>query len=303
MPAIYIDPLTDFGFKKIFGEEPNKDLLISFLNTLLPQHHQIADLQYTKNEYQGVSPVDRRAIFDLNCMSTTGQRFIIELQKVKQQYFKDRSVYYSTFAVQEQAKQGDWNYKLDTVYTISILDFLMDENEQEILYYAQLKDQQNRPFFDKLHYVYVVLPRFTKTLGELESLQDKWLYTFRHLANMSDKPPSFTEDVFRRLFAIAELAHFNPRDRQSYEDSLKYFRDLKNSEQTARLEGRTQGLQEGLQKGLEQGLQLGREEGERQGQQKAALKLLAMGMEAEAVAELMELPVEQVRAWQAERLR
>ena len=107
MPATYINPLTDFGFKKLFGEEPNKELLISFLNTLLPDHHQIADLQYTKNEYQGVSPVDRRAIFDLNCMSTSGERFIIELQKVKQRYFKDRSLYYATFAIQEQAKQGE----------------------------------------------------------------------------------------------------------------------------------------------------------------------------------------------------
>ena len=175
MPATYINPLTDFGFKKLFGEEPNKELLISFLNTLLPDHHQIADLQYTKNEYQGVSPVDRRAIFDLNCMSTSGERFIIELQKVKQRYFKDRSLYYATFAIQEQAKQGEWDYKLSTVYTIGILDFLMEDAAQKVLYYAQLKDQDNQPFFVKLHFIYVVLPRFTKTLEQLDSLQDKWL--------------------------------------------------------------------------------------------------------------------------------
>lgn len=103
MPAIYLNPLTDFGFKKLFGEEPHKDLLISFLNTLLPEHHQIADLHYSKNEYQGITPTDRKAIFDLHCMSERGERFIVELQKVKQLYFKDRSVYYSSFAIQEQA--------------------------------------------------------------------------------------------------------------------------------------------------------------------------------------------------------
>ena len=249
MPATYINPLTDFGFKKLFGEEPNKELLISFLNTLLPDHHQIADLQYTKNEYQGVSPVDRRAIFDLNCMSTSGERFIIELQKVKQRYFKDRSLYYATFAIQEQAKQGEWDYKLSTVYTIGILDFLMEDAAQKVLYYAQLKDQDNQPFFDKLHFIYVVLPRFTKTLEQLDSLQDKWLYTFRHLAELTDVPDQFTEAVFRRLFAIAELAHFDPQDRQRYEESLKYLRDLKNSEVTAREEGRQEGIQIGLEKG------------------------------------------------------
>ena len=247
MAAIYINPLTDFGFKKLFGEEPNKDLLISFLNTLLPEHHQIADLQYTKNEYQGVSPLDRRAIFDLNCMSTTGERFIIELQKVKQTYFKDRSVYYSTFAIQEQARQGEWDYQLSTVYTIGILDFLMDEKEHDVVYYAQLKDQNNRPFFDKLHYIYVVLPRFTKGLDELATLQDKWLYTFRHLSDMSDVPTPFHEGIFRRLFAIAELARFDPKERHRYEESLKYLRDLKNSEHTARLEGKQEGLVEGRQ--------------------------------------------------------
>jgi predicted transposase/invertase (TIGR01784 family) len=244
MPATYINPLTDFGFKKLFGEEPNKELLISFLNTLLPEHHQIADLQYTKNEYQGVSPLDRRAIFDLNCMSTSGERFIIELQKVKQRYFKDRSLYYATFAIQEQAKQGEWDYQLSTVYTIGILDFLMEDTTQKVLYYAQFEDQDNQPFFDKLHFIYVVLPRFTKTLEQLDSLQDKWLYTFRHLSELTDVPDQFTEAVFRRLFAIAELAHFDPQDRQRYEESLKYLRDLKNSEVTAREEGRLEGRQE-----------------------------------------------------------
>lgn len=239
MPATYINPLTDFGFKKLFGEEPNKILLISFLNTLLPNHHQIADLQYTKNEYQGVAPADRRAIFDLNCQSVSGERFIIELQKVKQRYFKDRSIYYSTFAVQEQAKQGDWDFKLSTVYTIGILDFLMDDDEDDkVLYYAQLKDQDNQPFFDKLHFIYVVLPRFTKPLEALETQQDKWLYTFRHLAELTDMPPAFEEQVFRRLFAVAELAQFTPQDRHQYEQSLKYLRDLKNTEDTAREDGR-----------------------------------------------------------------
>ena len=90
MQDTFINPFTDFGFKKLFGEEPNKDLLISFLNTLLPERHQIQDLQYIKNEYQGASALDRKAIFDLNCTSATGERFVVELQKAKQNYFNWR---------------------------------------------------------------------------------------------------------------------------------------------------------------------------------------------------------------------
>jgi predicted transposase/invertase (TIGR01784 family) len=217
-------------------------------------------------------------------MSTSGERFIIELQKVKQRYFKDRSLYYATFAIQEQARQGEWDYKLSTVYTIGILDFLMEDAAQKVLYYAQLKDQDNQPFFDKLHFIYVVLPRFTKTLEQLDSLQDKWLYTFRHLAELTDVPDQFTEAVFRRLFAIAELAHFDPQDRQRYEESLKYLRDLKNSEVTARDEGR------------QEGIQIGREEGAYAKAESIAQQLLQMGiLSAEEIAQVAGLPLEVIR--------
>nr|CAA6827752.1 MAG: conserved hypothetical protein [uncultured Thiotrichaceae bacterium] len=268
MKATYISPLTDFGFKKLFGEEPNKDLLISFLNTLLPEHHQIQDLQYSKNEYQGVSPLDRKAIFDLSCVSSSGERFIVELQKVKQIYFKDRSVYYSTFAIQEQAKRGDWDYQLSTVYTIGILDFLMDEHDEEVVCYAQLKDQHNRNFYDKLHFIYIVLPSFQKLHTELVTLQDKWLYTFRHLHELDSVPDELSEEVFTKLFALSDLTRYTPKDRQAYEDSLKYYRDLKNSNDTAWNDG----LKEGLEKLYA-----------------TARKLLAKGYSIEEVADLTDL--------------
>jgi predicted transposase/invertase (TIGR01784 family) len=286
MQAVYLNPLTDFGFKKLFGEEPHKDLLISFLNTLLPQHHQIADLQYTKNEYQGVTPLDRKAIFDLNCISTTGERFIVELQKVKQLYFKDRSIYYSTFGIQEQAQRGNWDYKLEAVYTIGILDFIMDDQQHEVIYHAQLKDQLNRVFYDKLTFIYLVLPRFNKTPEQLNTLQDKWLYVFKHLHELDAIPSTLSEEIFHRTFAIAQLSQFSPEERKAYEDSIKYYRDLKNSMDTARIEG----LQEGLQEGLEKGEQLGIEKEKRE----VAKRMLAKGLEASLVAELTGLDLKDV---------
>ena len=162
----YLNPFTDFGFKKLFGEEPHKDLLISFLNTLLPQKHQILDLQYTKNEQQGSTALDRKAIFDLSCISSTGERFIVELQKAKQNYFKERSVYYSTFPIQEQALRGDWNYKLSAVYTIGILDFLFEEDRSstEVVHHVHLKNQNGQIFYDKLTFIYLTLPNFKKNI-------------------------------------------------------------------------------------------------------------------------------------------
>jgi len=118
----YVNPLTDFGFKKLFGTEPNKELVIDFLNQLLPEKHKIEDLVYSNNENIGLTQIDRKAIFDLHCRSNNGDRFIVEIQKAKQNFFKDRSVYYSTFPIQEQAKKGEWNYQLSAVYTVDILD-------------------------------------------------------------------------------------------------------------------------------------------------------------------------------------
>lgn len=238
MKERFLNPFTDFGFKKLFGEEPNKDLLMSFLNTLLPQKHQISDLQYTKNEHLGQTQIDRKAIFDLHCKNSQGEYFIVELQKAKQKYFKDRSVYYATFPIQAQAEQGEWDFKLQAVYTVGILDFVFDDNDgNEVIHTVQLKNQQQQIFYDKLTFIYLTLPNFNKTLEQLETLQDKWFYVFRHLQELKEIPSALQESVFAKLFKIAELANFTPQDRQAYHDSLKYYRDLKNVMDTKFEEG------------------------------------------------------------------
>ncbi|HQV24085.1 MAG TPA: Rpn family recombination-promoting nuclease/putative transposase, partial [Agitococcus sp.] len=204
MSDTFVNPFTDFGFKRLFGTEPNKHLLISFLNTLLPAKHQIQDLQYTKNEYQGYTALDRKAIFDLTCTSTTGERFIVELQKAKQNFFKDRSVYYSTFPIQEQAIKGDWDFKLAAVYTVGILDFVFEEDvanhDTDVVHTIQLKNQHHQVFYDKLTFIYITLPQFKKTLNDLKTIQDKWFYAFRHLSELDDIPPVLQEAIFLQLF-------------------------------------------------------------------------------------------------------
>ncbi|WP_020560076.1 Rpn family recombination-promoting nuclease/putative transposase [Thiofilum flexile] len=303
MSDVYLNPLTDFGFKKLFGEEPHKDLLISFLNTLLPAHHQVQDLSYTKNEYQGRSAIDRKAIFDLNCISPLGERFIVELQRVKQIYFKDRSIFYSTFPIQEQAIRGDWNYKLAAIYTIGILDFLIEDEQSKVYYHAQLKDQDNILFYDKFNFIYLVLPRFQLQAHELITLQDKWLYVFKHLHELETIPSQLTDKVFQRLFGIAEIAQLPASERLGYESSLKDYRDFMSTQETARLDGEKIGLEKGekigLEKGLEQGekigLEKGKQEGELEGKKKAALRMLAKGMDAKTVADLADLPLEVIQ--------
>ncbi len=249
----YINPLTDFGFKRLFGTEPNKALLIDFLNVILPQRYSISDLSYRNSENVGNTALDRKAIFDIYCKSESGERFIVEIQKAKQNFFKDRSVYYSTFPIQEQAQQGLWNFELAPVYTVGVLDFVFDDHKDDdtILHTVELKNEKCQVFYDKLKFIYIELPKFTKTVDQLESHFDKWLFLLRHLPDLDDPPATLREDAFQQLFEVAEIANFSIEEQDAYEDSLKYYRDLNNVVDTSRQEGFEEGQEQGFEKGRE----------------------------------------------------
>ena len=264
----FINPFTDYGFKRLFGTEANKDLLVDFLNQLLPQKHQIVELRYARNEYAGTNELDRKAVFDLYCLNQHGDRFIVELQKARQVYFKDRSVFYSSFPIQEQGQVGNWNFRLASVYTVAVLDFILTDSP-DVITTVQLKDQRNEVFYDKLTYIYMEMPKFTKTEDELETQSDKWMYLFRHLPDLQERPEQLQERIFHRLFEAAEVANFDRAERDRYEQSLKSYRDLKNVLSFAEMDGIERGLEQGIAEGIErgrvEGIERGRSEGIEQG--------------------------------------
>lgn len=238
MKAKYINPYTDFGFKKIFGQEASKPSLIDFLNALLPEQNKIVDLTFKNTEQLGQTELDRKAIYDIYCENDKGEKFIVELQKAKQNYFKDRTIYYSTFPIQEQAEKGEWNYNLKAVYCIGILDFTFDDYESEperseFLHTIKLKNQNGSVFYDKLTYVYLEMPNFIKIESGLESRLDKWLYFIKHLEDFQSIPAIFKDEVFEQAFEKAKLANLGQADLDKYEDSLKAYRDLKGVIDTA----------------------------------------------------------------------
>lgn len=255
MPMIlqdkYISLLTDFGFKRVFGTEPNKDLLIDFLNTLLPPYHQIQDLSFKNNENLGTTPIDRKAIFDIYCQAKSGERFIVEIQKAKQNFFKDRSIYYATFPIQEQALKGEWDFELSPVYTVGILDFVFDDHKDDdtIVHVVELKNQHCEAFYEKLKFIYIELPKFTKSVNELETHRDKWLFLLRHLAELTDRPDLLQDSIFSQLFEVAEIANFSRVEQDGYQNSLKYYRDMNNVVNTSRQEGKEEGKKEGIELG------------------------------------------------------
>ena len=239
----YLNPYTDFGFKKLFGEEANKDLLIDFLNQLLPPQHQIAELHFRNTEQLPALPLERKAFFDIHCISTTGERFIVEMQKAKMDFFKERSVFYVTFPIREQAKKGKWLFELEPVYLIAILDFIYDEAEEMRKFRRDvaLRDQDGELFFDKLHLKFLQMPLFTKQEHELESRFDKWLYFLKNLEGFEHIPAILDEPVFQKAFHTAELANLNHEQYTNYEKNLLDYLTMKGVIVTARNEGRTEG--------------------------------------------------------------
>lgn len=292
----YINLLTDYGFKKVFGEEPNKDLLISFLNSLLPARHQIADLEYSRSEWQGVSVAERRAVMDLHCKAPDGTSFIVEVQKAKQNWFKDRSVYYASFPIQQQAVQGGtWDYRLSAVYSIGVLDFVFDDDDKkDVVHTVKLKNHRNEVFYDKLTFIYLTLPNFNKTLDELDSMLERWLYLFRHLPKLQEMPPRWHEIVFSKLFQIAEVVKLPPDERLAYENSLKSYRDLKNVTDSAFDEGKEIGIAEGKEIGIAEGKEIGHAEGTQQKATEVARTAIAMGLPDTQIAMLSGLSATQI---------
>ncbi|MCB1192909.1 MAG: PD-(D/E)XK nuclease family transposase [Leptospiraceae bacterium] len=275
----YINPFTDFGFKRLFGEEGNKDLLIDFLNELVLPIHKIVDLTFKNVERLAEIQEHRKAVYDIFCTNQNGEKFIIEMQKAYQKFFKDRMIFYSTFPIREQALKGKkWNYKLKAVYCIGILDFefnsddyLLEEEEEipesikkemksEFHHDIQLKDQYNRVFYPKLRYKLLEMPKFTKAESELYTHFDKWIYFLKNLPNFSEIPSILREPIFEKAFQVAETSNFNEAELDEYMSSLMEYWDLINvidsSFELGKEEGKIEGKVEG---GREKSIEIAKE--------------------------------------------
>ena len=212
----YISLLTDFGFKRIFGTDLNKDLLIGFLNALFEGLHVITDVKYLNTEHLGDIHTERKAIFDVYCETRNGEKFIVEMQNAFQKFFKDRSLFYSTFPIREQGSKGsDWDFHLNHVYTIALLNFDMHDpafDQDQLSHTVKLCDTYtHKVFYDKLDFIYVEIAKFDKSADELNTTFEKWLYVLKNLSRLDRQPQSLRDKVFDRLFTQAEIAKFSPR--------------------------------------------------------------------------------------------
>ena len=243
----YIDPFTDFGFKRIFGNEKHKNLLISFLNDLLDIQYPIVDLEYKNLEKLGINLADRKAVLDVYCTDSKGNKFIVELQREKQKFFKDRSLYYTSFVIQEQAERGDWDYQLTPIYFVGILEFSLDETNDKYLTKVKLCDVDTKDvFYDKLGFYYIEIPKFTKEENELKNHLEYWLYFMKNAAQLTDIPEKFKKDKeIKEAFDVASFLNLSKDEQFAYQMDMKARLDFKNTINYAKECAKEEGLKEG----------------------------------------------------------
>ncbi len=257
----YIDPTTDYGFKRIFGSEVNKDLLIAFLNDLFRGRKTIQDLVYNKNEHVGEAQETGNVIFDLTCTADNGEQFIIEVQRSNQANLKRRMLYYGSKLIADQAPKGNrkaWNYGISEVYVIVLMDgFAMPDDGEGMRFLHDIclcNRDTGKIFYEDLGFIYLELINFVKVEADLENDLDRWLYVLKNMSSMDKLPIYLRKPIFEKLFQVAEYSKLSKEEREMYDVSLRNKWDEYSIRETALLDlekARRQGLEQGLEQGAE----------------------------------------------------
>lgn len=245
----FINPFTDVGFKRIFGQEISKPVLVAFLNALLVEEHTIVDVKFLDKEQVGLSDGDRSLIYDIYCETDTGEHIIVEMQNKYQPYFKKRSIYYVSRSIVEQGERGSqWKYDIKAVYLVAFLNFKLSDISQDFRTDVALMDMKKRTVFsDKVRLIYLQLPYFTKEADDCENVFERIIYVLKHMDILQRMPWMAQDAVFKKLSEIAEVASLNSEERRRYDESLRHYRDTLVVMEGQYLEGEAKGRAEGKQ--------------------------------------------------------
>ena len=235
--AKYINLMVDWSFKRVFGTKVNKEILMEFLKVIFPQF-AITDITYIPTEQLGIMEDDRKAIFDVLCKTEDGKTFLVEMQRGAQEHFFERALYYTSFPIMKQGKKAiakedekgkdPWDFSLDGVFFLGILDFKYEQDEMTEHRYQLLETKTLKRMTDKLEFVFVEVAKFNKREDELETDLDKWLYLLKNMSTLLERPAALRDRVFGRLFDVAEYARLDDEERKKYVEAMNTTRDTFN---------------------------------------------------------------------------
>ena len=288
----FINPFTDVGFKKIFGQEVSKDLLIDFLNDLLVGERSIKDITFLDKELLPEYMGDRGVIYDIYCTTESGEHIIVEMQNRQQTNFKERALFYLSHTITRQGEKGArWEFDLKAVYGVFFMNFRLEDTPHKLRTDIVLSDRDTHEVFsDKLRFIFIELPSFNKEEEECETDFERWIYILKNMETLNRLPFKARKAVFEKLEKIVDIASLSKEERIKYDESIKVYRDNLATISFAENKGLKRGREEGLKEGIEKGLKKGRKEGILS----VARNLRSGGMSVEAIAAATGLSIEEI---------
>ncbi len=286
-----MNPLTDFGFKRIFGDEK---IMIAFLTDLLEPKSPIESIEFLDKEMTPDTDKDRGVVYDLRCRTADCREFIVEMQNKSQMNFSDRIIFYisRSFSSQGRKGQGDWNFTLNPVYGVFFMNFHMKGLKTKAIRTIQLKvNETGEVFSEKLKAFTLELPKYKGKPKEYpRSKIEYWLYNLVNMENMNTPLPYQEEQpVFNKMAGLADLLNLSEEERDKYFSSLDAYRTHISVLKNERAEGVEEGYIKGRKKGIEEGIVIGREEERNNLDKKYIGSMFSRGMNAAEIAKLLDL--------------
>jgi predicted transposase/invertase (TIGR01784 family) len=281
-----MDMKTDFAFKYVFVNEDDKSMVICLLNEILKGRCTVADVDYLLPEQLGNTEEERKAFFDLYCKNERNERFIIEMQVAWHENFIDRCLYYLTFPIQKQAMKGEeWDYYLEPVFFITIMDFSRKNNNPNYINYISLMNEETHEIFsDKVQMITIELGKFNKEEEELETGLDYWLYCFKHAPELKVQPEKIQGEIFNKLFERIDTKKLTANNMETYNKSITEYADVR----FIMASNYNYGLEVGMEKGIEKGI-------ESQNFQ-IAKNMIKIGISLELISEITGLTPAQIQS-------
>lgn len=300
--AVYINPLTDFGIKRVFFmTKQGPERLISFLRAFLPDiMRDVISITFRPTELLGESESEKRVVFDIYCVTNTGRHFIIEMQRAKQSFFPNRVITYDSRVVSREVERGDMEYNIPTVISFNIMDYNSDEfaHSDKAFHIVKLKDDENRVYSEKKIFCFLELSKFAASnIGQLKDInflddREKWAFILKNMHQMEEQDLSGENEIFQGLFEDCRFSKLTKMEKKKYKKSLMDYYDVRDAVNVAHEDGRKLGYDQGREEGLEQGLEQGRKDEKHM----LARNMLAEGLDPAMVARITCLSEDEVMA-------
>nr|WP_253307347.1 Rpn family recombination-promoting nuclease/putative transposase [Rickettsia endosymbiont of Ceutorhynchus assimilis] len=294
----FLDPKNDVSFKRIFGTEKNKDILIHFLNDILgfTGKNEINDIEFLSTIQDPDIAAKKQSIVDVLCRDSKGAQYICEMQVAKTKGFEKRAQYYAAKAYSRQADKGDQYHNLKEIIFIAIADCVLFPNKSEYKSKHTIRDEDtNEHDLKDFYFIFIELPKFPKNKeDQLENIVEKWVYFFRYADETSEEELEkiIGSDVIIKK-AYEELNRFNWSEKEfiAYEQEIKRILD----EQAVLAQKLDDATEKGREEGREKGIQIGHEKGRKEREIEVAKNLLKAGVSIDIIAQTTGLTVNEVK--------